>query len=602
MNNTLERILIVCQTFFILSVTNLWCDVSSSSSRLILQDSRQLANGYARVKIGIELRDEKGDPVSNRLVTLESDNSSFIFVQPSETDLNGSATGYVACRSESSGNVWGMIEGLKIFPNLLQNSSAELGESSPSDWSQFSNRTLTDQQQFLWEESNESQTGKSLGIKVSGTDDPYELSWFQEVQSRELVSGSTYMISALVCTDAGYFAPDILSGISLSVLNENDSNNPVTSSKSPLSQYLTEWQELNLSSVVFPSGASQVEVSLDLVRSTGVVWFDNVRMTLYPSIIFSQDSSSPSIISHSSPTFLTARPGDNNGEIKINWFAVGNDGMLWPNPEGNYEVRISKDFGLLSVSSWTLVNPKFSPANPGDQESLVLAGLDLGTTYQIAIRAVDQSANKPEFGFTLPIIARNGVNPITFLTLDQISESNQLVQWMNSQPTFTGTTRTGSIVKVSIDGTLDGTAYSDFEGKWKYQVQNTVSEGSHIASFQAVDFSGNTSANVELAFQVGVPLASDELKNPYPNPVRLSESKKCHFQFSLVAKTRVCIRVFNFNGTEIENVVDQEFDRGSHIVSWDGRNRNGALVSSNSYFVLFETEKEREVKLFTVLR
>ena len=560
--------------------------VNSYTSRLLLTNSRQTSNGQALVTVGLEIRDEFGAPISGKSVTLFSSNSSFKIVQPISSDLNGSATGYILSKSSGTGEVWGLVDGVRVDSNLIDNPSGELGNSSVQSWSNYSNQTLSNpDQRFLWETSAGSNTLKSLSMKLSNSSNySYELSWFQRIQSQDLVAGSTYTLSALIRAGTDYFSPEPLSGLYLSAINEDTNNNPITSTRSVVVSFPGGWNTVIVSSVMVPQGATQVDVSLDCLRSTGTAYFDNVRMMLWPPIEFKVDTVSPTAITSSSPTLLSAVPGSNNGEIIVSWNSSGNDGPLWPNPEGSYEVRITKDFSSLPVSSWTLVNITFSPESPGRKEVLTLTGLTPGSTYQIAVRAIDQSGNKPNFGLTIPVAARSGLSPIKVMSVNSDSSSKSF----SPNPTFYGTTQSGAFVKVKIDGDVDGQTYADYSGQWLYKVRSALVEGSHIGSFQAFDSNGNTSSPIEVAFQVG--------------SLRLSKGQTLKFEFSVKSRTKVKIGIFDYQGSEIKLVTDQDYELGVHKVEWDGRKEDGSLAASNGYWSLFETDKEKAIKNFTVLR
>lgn len=574
--------------------------VNGATSRLIPSNSRTSANGQAQITVGIELRDENGAAVAGKSVALTGSNTSFVFVQPSATDSNGSATGTITCASPAAGEVQGTVDGVVILPNLLKNPSAEVGVSTPTGWLQFANQTITSpNQQFQWSIGGGSNTTRAMSMAISSNSGTtFELSWYQRIQSADLISGTLMTVSALLRPGTDFYYPGPPSGLFLTVNNLNSSNVPVTSSKSVAVTGGTNWVPTALSSVTFPDGATQVEVSLDDVRSTGTAFFENARLALFPSIIFSADLSSPSAITTSSPTLLSAVPGNGNGEVRLSWNAPGNDGMLWPDPGGSYEIRISANFSSLAVSSWTLVSVTFAPANPFNAESLTIRGLTPGTTYQIAIRAIDQAGNKPDFGLTLPVAARNGVSPITVFNVDQNGQKSP----MSAKPTFTGTTVSGAAVNVKVDGDGKGKTYSDFSGKWSFTPSTSLSDGPHVGNFQATDANGNTSGAVEFVFQVGSDQPTDDLKPAYPNPARLSQGGGCNFRFSIPSSGVVKLRIFDLNGNEIATVVNQYYDLGTQNIHWDGRTNSGDLAATNSYVALLETDRGKVKRLFSVIR
>ncbi len=595
----IEAFLISAQ-LILFGSASIWGAVSPVTSRLVLMNSRAAANGHAQVTVGIDLRDESGTPMSGKNVVLQSNNNNFQFIQPSLTDLNGSATGYLTSKTVGAGDIWGIVDGVRVDPNLLSNPSFEKGVNKPESWDQFTNQTISaPDEALLWSVDTASRTNKSAGMYVSNLVVPtYELSWYQNVQHPDLLPGTTYTLCVLVKSGTDYFVPGNQSGLFLSVTNEDPIGNPITSTRSVSASITNGWKSVRISSVVYPQGASQIEISLDYSRSTGTAYFDNARLSLWPPVEFSADHSSPSIITTSSPTLLSAVSGGKNGEITLSWYAVGNDGMSWPNPEGLYEIKISNNYGSIPVSSWTSVNVTVAPASPGTKETLTLAGLTPNTTYQIAIRAVDQSNNKSEFGLTVPVAARGGVAPISILSVDSAIKDKPQV----SRPLFSGDTQAGAGVLVFVDGDEIGQTYADYKGKWKYKALSALSEGTHLGAFQAYDANGNTSNKLELTFQVGAAGSADELKPPYPNPIQLSLRQNAKIEFSVTTRSHVKIRIFDYNGHEVKLLNEADYDLGSYTLEWDGRDNEGNAVASNAYLLLYETDRDRQIKPLTVIR
>jgi ligand-binding sensor domain-containing protein len=82
---------------------------------------------------------------------------------------------------------------------------------------------------------------------------------------------------------------------------------------------------------------------------------------------------------------------------------------------------------------------------------------------------------------------------------------------------------------------------------------------------------------------------SDELGRPipvrigsiFPNPFNPSTS----ISFSLEQKTGFTLSVFNLAGQKIRDLYSGTMNAGSHVIRWDGRDRNGAAVSTGTYIV-----------------
>lgn len=78
----------------------------------------------------------------------------------------------------------------------------------------------------------------------------------------------------------------------------------------------------------------------------------------------------------------------------------------------------------------------------------------------------------------------------------------------------------------------------------------------------------------------GVLPTSYLLQQNFPNPF----NPRTAIQFSIPKSGFVSVRIYNILGQEIATVTDQELQRGTYTMYWDGTNRNGALVASGVYF------------------
>ncbi|MFQ5512367.1 MAG: M1 family aminopeptidase [Candidatus Krumholzibacteriia bacterium] len=75
-----------------------------------------------------------------------------------------------------------------------------------------------------------------------------------------------------------------------------------------------------------------------------------------------------------------------------------------------------------------------------------------------------------------------------------------------------------------------------------------------------------------------------------PKPLRLAQNFPNPFnpvttiRFSVPAKSRVTLRVYDVAGRLVETLLSGEVTAGAHTVTWDGSNRNGQAVASGVYF------------------
>ena len=84
----------------------------------------------------------------------------------------------------------------------------------------------------------------------------------------------------------------------------------------------------------------------------------------------------------------------------------------------------------------------------------------------------------------------------------------------------------------------------------------------------------------------------------YPNPFNPSTS----IEFSLPARERVSLKVFDVSGRLVRTLVDGPLSDGSHRYTWDGRNQRGSSVASGVYFYALRSESIRQSRKAILLR
>ncbi|HER43603.1 MAG TPA: T9SS type A sorting domain-containing protein [Candidatus Eisenbacteria bacterium] len=84
----------------------------------------------------------------------------------------------------------------------------------------------------------------------------------------------------------------------------------------------------------------------------------------------------------------------------------------------------------------------------------------------------------------------------------------------------------------------------------------------------------------------------------YPNPFNPSTS----IEFSLPARERVSLKVFDVSGRLVRTLVDGPLPDGNHRYAWDGRNERGAAVASGVYFYVLRSESIRQARKAVLLR
>jgi hypothetical protein len=84
----------------------------------------------------------------------------------------------------------------------------------------------------------------------------------------------------------------------------------------------------------------------------------------------------------------------------------------------------------------------------------------------------------------------------------------------------------------------------------------------------------------------------------YPNPFNPTTA----ISFSLPKAEKVKLKVYNILGQEVRILLDEEKPAGMHQVVWDGKDKNGAAVSSGLYLYKLEAASFREVKRMVFLK
>jgi len=99
--------------------------------------------------------------------------------------------------------------------------------------------------------------------------------------------------------------------------------------------------------------------------------------------------------------------------------------------------------------------------------------------------------------------------------------------------------------------------------------------------------------------QSAVAVKADFISEPFPNPFNPITSVK----FGLKNSGRVSIKIFDVSGKIVRTIYNGDtFERGEHVVQWDGRNDAGKIVPSGIYFLHFYTEGYSETRKLILLR
>lgn len=88
------------------------------------------------------------------------------------------------------------------------------------------------------------------------------------------------------------------------------------------------------------------------------------------------------------------------------------------------------------------------------------------------------------------------------------------------------------------------------------------------------------------------------LAQNYPNPFNATTT----IEFLLDKKVLVGLRVYNLLGQEVKALVDEHLERGTHSITWDGKNDSGAEVCSGVYIYRIQIQQNIEYKKMLLLR
>ena len=89
-----------------------------------------------------------------------------------------------------------------------------------------------------------------------------------------------------------------------------------------------------------------------------------------------------------------------------------------------------------------------------------------------------------------------------------------------------------------------------------------------------------------------------ELSNAYPNPFNPSTN----INYNLSAASDVSLIIYDMKGSLVKTLVSNFEDAGKHTLIWNGKNDNGAQVSSGMYLVRMEAAGEVYQQAITLLK
>lgn len=93
-------------------------------------------------------------------------------------------------------------------------------------------------------------------------------------------------------------------------------------------------------------------------------------------------------------------------------------------------------------------------------------------------------------------------------------------------------------------------------------------------------------------------IADFALEQNYPNPF----NPETEIRFQVAEARQVSIRIFNTLGQEVRTLISRQLQRGSHRITWDGKDNSGKDVSSGMYLYQLRAGAFSQVRKMGLLR
>ncbi len=314
---------------------------------------------------------------------------------------------------------------------------------------------------------------------------------------------------------------------------------------------------------------------------------------------------------------MNPAPGVGNDIPKIT--GVPGSGMGFKSTTGS----IAFGFSLAHYDSLAGVRIYFGSANPSpDRIDVVLTG-ESNQGAGASILTWRDTAHLDQFAsyyFPEPVLLSGGAS--YRLSVEQVSDNNmelggnfdrggaQIVRTGNSIPQ-------SSLIYTSPYGTQWGTGASDNNANAIGAFDLEIGEGSFNwipyssamtspDNFQPLLHIGDTLPWIgagtyipmirpilgpvppQSAVNAGEGIPDFVLEPCYPNPFDPSATSTS-ITFTLDAQSQTSLTICNVLGKVVSTVLNADLTTGSHIIAWDGRDENGAIVPAGTYFVILSS-------------
>jgi len=269
--------------------------------------------------------------------------------------------------------------------------------------------------------------------------------------------------------------------------------------------------------------------------------------------------------------------------VTLAWTAPGDDGQV--GTASVYDIRLST--APIDDANWSAAAVVSNPPTPqpaGTRQSVVVRGLNYGTTYYFAIKTADEAGNWSGLSNVLrwawmydtaPPAAPSG------LTATVLSGGGVQASWSpNSEADLAGYTVYRSTSPGGPFTALNGTFITTTSF-----VDGTIPAGTGAVWYQvtAHDDSGNESAR---SSAVKVTLVAEAgawtMEPPYPNPSGRGATVRIPLGVPAAGGTPR-IEIVNSIGQRVRRIDPGALSPGTAEIQWDGRNDANLDVTPGAY-------------------
>lgn len=324
---------------------------------------------------------------------------------------------------------------------------------------------------------------------------------------------------------------------------------------------------------------------------------------------------SPDAIPPAQITNLATAAAGGVGRVRLNWTAVGDDGMT--GIASVYDVRYRRaEFGPIDNDTKFANSQQATgepiPAPPGSPETMVISGLQPGHQFYFAIKAGDEIpnwsalSNSPlgtSSGTATPFAVPGGIDGIIQNGPQVSADGHATIRDIG------GEVVSGATIQVQWSGLVSGLVSAKTDAQGVARFSSPVASASAQGVFQfAVNAISGTTQQVSLA-GLSAEMAYGGATAPQVNGLALAQnvpnpigSHGTSISFNLAADGPVAVRVYDVTGSVVRVLVEGNLNAGAHAVNWDGLDAHGRTVANGVYYYRLQTADQTLSHKMAVLR